>query len=397
MKGDVVNIGKEDGIHGMLPDDQMPEHVRKFRTVYNRTPNAPIYHFEGWYYSTAAWKEQGLPADLIEYSDEWNRYFSFDPEARVQHFNAGWCEAPFYPAFDEKVLEKRPDGTEVIQDTAGRKVLMFQDVRSGFMPEYLDHPVKDMKSWQENVKWRLEFKTSERQAVLAAAMPGLVTKAKQGYFMTQRFIGAYMFLRSLMGPEDLLYMFYDDPGLIHDCLQTWCELTDQIVAHTQQHISLDELFIGEDICYNNGPLISPEMIEEFLMPYYRIIVGNARKRQMDQQRKLHVQLDTDGKAMPVIDLYAKHIGMDVMSPFEAASGCDVVQIGKDYPDLIMIHGIDKRILAKSKDAIDAELERIIPAMKARGGYIPACDHGVPAEVSLENYLHYRKRMVELGG
>jgi uroporphyrinogen decarboxylase len=206
-----------------------------------------------------------------------------------------------------------------------------------------------------------------------------------------------MFLRSLMGPEDLLYMFYDDPGLIHDCLQTWCELTDQIVAHTQQHISLDELFIGEDICYNNGPLISPEMIEEFLMPYYRIVVGNARKRQIDPQRKLHVQVDTDGKAMPVIDLYAKHIGMDCMSPFEVASGCDVVQIGKDYPDLIMIHGIDKRILAKSKEAIDAELQRIIPVMKARGGYIPACDHGVPAEVSLENYLHYRKRMVELGG
>jgi uroporphyrinogen decarboxylase len=112
---------------------------------------------------------------------------------------------------------------------------------------------------------------------------------------------------------------------------------------------------------------------------------------------LHVQVDTDGKAMPVIDLYAKHIGMDCMSPFEVASGCDVVQIGKDYPDLIMIHGIDKRILAKSKEAIDAELQRIIPVMKARGGYIPACDHGVPAEVSLENYLHYRKRMVELGG
>lgn len=32
----------------------------------------------------------------------------------------------------------------------------------------------------------------------------------------------------------------------------------------------------------------------------------------------------------------------------------------------------------------------------KGGYIPTCDHGVPEEVSFENYLHYRKRMLEYG-
>jgi hypothetical protein len=35
-------------------------------------------------------------------------------------------------------------------------------------------------------------------------------------------------------------------------------------------------------------------------------------------------------------------------------------------------------------------------MRERGGYIPTCDHGVPAEVSYENYLYFRKRMLELG-
>jgi uroporphyrinogen decarboxylase len=86
--------------------------------------------------------------------------------------------------------------------------------------------------------------------------------------------------------------------------------------------------------------------------------------------------------------------MDVMSPFEVASGCDVVEIGQQYPDLVMTGGIDKRILAKSKEAIDEMVDRIFPAMQARGGYIPTCDHGVPEEVSYENYLHYRKRALE---
>jgi hypothetical protein len=51
-------------------------------------------------------------------------------------------------------------------------------------------------------------------------------------------------------------------------------------------------------------------------------------------------------------------------------------------------------MAKGKDAIDREVDRIMPVMKKRGGYIPTCDHGVPEEVSFENYLHYRKRMRE---
>jgi hypothetical protein len=48
------------------------------------------------------------------------------------------------------------------------------------------------------------------------------------------------------------------------------------------------------------------------------------------------------------------------------------------------------------DGIHAMVERILPTMRARGGYIPTCDHGVPAEVPLSNYLHYRKRCLELG-
>jgi len=55
------------------------------------------------------------------------------------------------------------------------------------------------------------------------------------------------------------------------------------------------------------------------------------------------------------------------------------------------------VLAATTEEIDAMVERILPTMRARGGYIPTCDHGVPAEVPLANYLHYRKRCVELGG
>jgi hypothetical protein len=161
----------------------------------------------------------------------------------------------------------------------------------------------------------------------------------------------------------------------------------------QRELVFDEVYIGEDICYNHGFLISAEMIREFLFPYYQQLLSNVKARQRDKTRTLHFQVDTDGFSDPAIPLYGE-LGMDYLSPFEAASGCDVVRTGKEYPELLIRGGFDKRILASGKDAIDREVDRVMPVMKKRGGYIPTCDHGVPEEVSFENYLHYRKRMAE---
>jgi uroporphyrinogen decarboxylase len=223
----------------------------------------------------------------------------------------------------------------------------------------------------------------------------VTAEAEKGLMVTQQLIGGYMYLRTLMGPERLLYSFYDDPALIRDCMEAWFILSDAVIAEHQKHVTLDEIFLAEDICYKGGSLISPDMMREFLFPYYQQLLANTKNRQIDKSRHLYIQIDTDGDARPVIPLY-QEIGMDYMSPFEVASNCDVVEIRKKYPQLLMRGGIDKRILAKDNDAIDRELERIIPFMKARGGYIPTCDHGVPEEVSFENYMHYRKRMLELG-
>ena len=87
--------------------------------------------------------------------------------------------------------------------------------------------------------------------------------------------------------------------------------------------------------------------------------------------------------------------MNVMSPFEIAAGNDVVAMGRKHPDLVMSGGIDKRVLAAGKDAIDEYLERVIPPMVKRGGYAPTCDHGVPDNVAYADYMHYRRRIMEL--
>jgi len=263
------------------------------------------------------------------------------------------------------------------------------------MPEYVDHPVKDMPTWQRDVKWRMDPTSPQRYADLDRRMAGARAAAAQGDMIVANLIGGYMYLRSLMGPEELLYAFIDQPELIHDCMRTWFELADAVTARHQQHVTIDEVFLAEDICYNAGSLISPDMMREFLFPYYQQFIANIRSRQIDRHRHLYIQIDTDGNCNDVIGVY-REIGMDAMSPFEVASGCDVVEIGRRYPDLFMRGGIDKRVLASGRDAIDRMVDRIIPSMRRRGGYIPCCDHMVPNEVRFEDYLHFRRRCVELG-
>jgi len=367
--------------------------IKKLKDFYAITPDAPIYQKEFGFYSLERWikegylKEQSAVADYDAYLRE---VFHYDEPASHDIFGLGWCEAAFEPVFEEKVLEDRGK-YEVVQDFAGRAVLFFKGRRNGFMPEYLDHPVKDMKTWEENVRWRLLPDTPERIQKTKTAACKAKAAQQAGLHITQRLVGGYMYLRSLMGPENLLYLFYDDPHLIHTCMQTWLNLADAVVAEHQKEVHLDELFLAEDICYNGGCLISPDMMREFLFPYYQQLIENTRRR--NHNHPFYIQIDTDGRSDDVIDLY-REIGMNYLSPFEAAAGCDILTVAAKYPDLRISGGIDKRMIAAGGDTIKRYLDTILPPLRKRGGYIPTCDHGVPEETSFENYMLYRSLLME---
>jgi len=248
----------QDGVDALPPREAMSEAARKLRDTYAITPGIPFFKREFGYYSLDAWKEQGMPQN-VPFAD----LFDFDPPGNYSLGQLGWCEAAFIPAFEVKVVEDRGE-YEVEQDVAGRYVLYFKGRRDGFMPEYLDHPVKNMRTWTEQVLWRLDTETPARYADLEARMAKARAAAGEGKMIVQNVIGGYMYLRSLIGPEKLLFAFYDMPDVIHACMRAWFELADAVIARHQQYVTIDELFMAEDICYNHGCLISPGMMREFL-------------------------------------------------------------------------------------------------------------------------------------
>ncbi len=328
----------------------MIESAKKLRAIYEKKPYAPFFQREFGFYCLEKWKQQGY----IDENTNLDELFGFDPQGNYDIGQLGWTLPSFEPSFENKVIENR-DNYDLVQDESGRHVLFFKGRRNGFMPEYVSHPVKDWKTWIENVKWRLNPDAEERIKKFQKILPEVLKAQEKGMIITERVIGGYMYLRCLIGPLELPLFFYDHPDIIHDCMKSWLELADRITAIHQKHIVIDELFFGEDICYNHGPLISPKMIEEFLFPYYQQLITNIKARQKSAGRHLYFHLDTDGFAVSVIPIYRK-LEMDVMSPFEVASGCNAVKYGIEFPDIAIFGGIDKRILAKTINEIDCYVQ-----------------------------------------
>ena len=84
-------------------------------------------------------------------------------------------------------------------------------------------------------------------------------------------------------------------------------------------------------------------------------------------------------------------------PIEVAAGNDIVTFRSEFGQRIAFRqGVDKRCIAKGGRDIELELERLAPVVE-EGGFIPGCDHGVPDDISWNNFVHYARLLAELTG
>jgi len=361
--------------------------VERLRATYERRPLDRLVRTEfGWWPETERrWRREGLAGDCAE-------AFALDPMPFATLATQGWCDSPFVPPFEVRVLERRGD-YEIRRDESGRVLQVPVGRWSDVMPTYLDSPVKSPRDWEEKIRPRMDPQSPERYQSILEHGPEVARRAAAGEVLPEvRFIGGYMYLRNLFGPEGVLYALHDVPRLIHRIMENWLEVILAVCRAAQDVVPLFRIAIAEDICYKAGPLISPAMYREFLGGYYRQLCETLRAR---QREPLHVYYDTDGNPSLLMEEIVR-AGVDMLMPMEVAAGCDVVQFARRWPALAFGGGIDKRVLARGREDIRRHLERIIPPMFERGGYIPMCDHSVPHDVPLENFLYYRQLLMELG-
>ena len=330
------------------------------------------FYFGPWGETVARWESEGLPKGT-----PWHAGFNFDPGIRAVNVNLG-----YYPAFERKVIEER-EHTRIVQNHLG---LLEEVLKSGSSPpRTVSSPVTDRKSWLKLRDEKLNPDSPER---FPANWENLVKEYSESECLIQ--IGWFPYglfgtLRDMMGPEPLLYAFYEDPELIHEIMDYLTDFWLKIYEKVAEKVELHVVHMWEDMSGKNGSLISPKMVSEFMVPNYKKFDAFAKKHNIPI-----FSLDTDGNCSQLLPLFLES-GINLVLPFEVAAGSDIVEYRKQYPTLCMNGGIDKREIAKGPEAIDRELDRIDSMFKGPG-YWASVDHLIHPEISWENFKYFVTEM-----
>ena len=120
-----------------------------------------------------------------------------------------------------------------------------------------------------------------------------------------------------------------------------------------------------------------------MLPRYRRFIDAARACGVEC-----IAVDSDGDVLKMIPIFLE-AGVDALMPFEVQAGMDVVGIREEYgSSFCIIGGIDKRALARDRESIRDEVNRVVPYFLKRGRYIPSLDHSIPTDVSLDSFKYY---------
>jgi hypothetical protein len=207
-----------------------------------------------------------------------------------------------------------------------------------------------------------------------------VEQSSGNYFMWMMVDGFWWFPRKILGIEKHLYAFYDEPDFLKRINEDLVCYNLRLLEEVFKIVVPDIVSFGEDMSYNHGPMLSKTIFDEFISPYYKRIVPFIKKHGTIPF------VDSDGNVDQLIS-WLKEAEIMGISPLERAAGNDIVALRQEHPDFLLIGGFDKTVMHIGEDAVRAEFEALMPAMKA-GGYIPAVDHQTPPEVSLQDYVNY---------
>ncbi len=311
----------------------------RFHAVMNFQPvdRHPLIEWAPWWGDTIdRWRSDGLPPDVR------------GRDAILRHFGLDMHHQDWIRPDTSRCPEPAHHGAPVIRD-AGH----YESLRASLYPS--DRPLVDVERWR-------------RWSALQRDEGDILWFTLQGFFW---------YPRTLLGIEQHLYAFYDQPGLMHrmndDITEFNLRVIDQICAVCKP----DFMTFAEDMSYNNGPMIAEALFDEFMLPYYRRIVPRLR------EAGIRVIVDSDGD-ITTPAAWFERAGIEGILPLERQAGVDMADLRRRYPKQLYLGGYDKMVMSRGEAAMRAEFERLMPVARG-GGYVISVDHQTPPGVSLENY------------
>jgi len=352
-----------------------------------------ITDFEFWFWDATLerWADEGLPRELtptacpngMELRRRLCEHFDFEMVHGIP------IKTRFVRPPAEEIVAENED-TETVRNEIGEELIRFKPGKGVSIPTHIKHAVATREDWR---RVRDEFLTTDVEQRLPSRWDDLRAEwADRDYILNTPQMSLYGFLRNLLGVENISIAIALDPEWVEEMmdhmLQMYMNIVERIVA---DGVRVDVGGWWEDMCYNTGPLISPRMFADFMVPRYKQVTDYLRQQGVDR-----AIVDSDGNLHKLAPLWYE-AGVNILLPCEAAH-TDTLKLRRDNPaeDLFLRGGVDKRALAKGRDAIDAEMERIKQVMDL-GGLFPHVDHLVPPNVSYADYMYYRQKKQKLLG
>jgi len=312
----------------------------RFHAIMNFQPfdRLPMIEWASWWDKTLQrWYAEGLPPET---KDRYALYRHFGLDVYYQN----WISVTG-PSLPSPACHGAPRITSM-------------DEYEKILPHLYPEPAIDTSLWQ---RWAAE--QAKGDAVLWFTLEGF-----------------FWFPRGLLGIEPHLYAFYDQPDLMHRINTDLANWMIRVIRKINAICTPDFMTFGEDLSYNHGPMLSRELFDTFLKPYYLQVLPQI------QSGGTLALIDSDGD-VTVPAFWFEETGLDGILPLERQAGVDIARLRNEHPRMRFIGHFDKMTMHRGEAAMRAEFERILP-VAAQGGFIPGVDHQTPPGVSLENYTLY---------
>ena len=325
-----------------------------------------------WEGTFRRWHNEGMPRNI-----DWTDYFGIDKTAGIG--------VDITPRYEEKVLEET-DEYRIYTTKWGVTQKSFKTMDS--TPQFLDYKVVDPEVWQD---------AKRRMTVDDDRIPWAMLKkeyprwAAEGRWITANFWFGFDVTHSWMsGTETILIAMYEEPEWVRDMFDTYL---DRCIAHFEKiwdaGYRFDCISWPDDMGYKNTTFFSNEMYRELLKPVHKRAVEWAHNK------GIYAHLHSCGDIMTRIDDLVD-IGIDALNPLEVKAGMDPLKLKREHGHELTLHGGINAVLWNDKDAIIAEIDRMVPILKENGGYIFSSDHSIPNSVSLANFKAIVEEIKKVG-
>lgn len=191
----------------------------------------------------------------------------------------------------------------------------------------------------------------------------------------------------MFGFNRLMELLVSEPEVLEEVFSFWAEFMVSFLGRFIDRMPLDAFLFKEDgMGFRNSTLVSPAMFRSIYQPHMRKVTDFLRSHGVDI-----IGYYSSGNLRPLLPLLLD-TGINLITPVEAAAGMDAIALGREYPELRMIGNIARQAIMDGPQAIDLEVDRKVPALMARGGFIPAFDDAVMPDMTFEDVQYCADRI-----